>query len=225
MTRKFFFTICFLCGCLSATYAQQALRDSLAKASEALEWRPDSVHLRLKKAAWNVELQQWDYAKDEYDKVLTLDPDNPAALYYRAYVNQQMGRYKFSRADYEHLLRIVPGNFNGLLGLALLNDKDHKKTEALDQMNRLVEQFPDSAVAYAARAGMERDRGLLELAEYDFTEALHRDAGNTDYLLARADLRLLMNRKREAREDLDRLVTLGISRVALADFYVRLKNK
>lgn len=104
-------------------FAQQreALRDSLKKATEALEYHPDSVDLRLKKAAWNLQLEQWQYAKDEYDRVLSKDQHNIAALYYRAFANQKLRRYNFARLDYEHLLQRVPGHFSALLGLALLN--------------------------------------------------------------------------------------------------------
>ena len=90
---------------------------------------------------------------------------NPAALYFRAFTNTKLGRYKFARLDYTNLLTIVPGHFEALLGLALLNDLDNRKTEAMDQANMLVEQFPDSAVAYAARAGMELERKQYLLAE------------------------------------------------------------
>lgn len=204
--------------------SHQDLRDSLAKASEALAYHVDSVDLRLKKAAWNIELRQWDYAKDDYDKVLFLQPDNLTALYYRAYVNEQLGRYSFARLDYENLLQHVPGNFEAQLGLALLNDKDHRRTEAMDMINRLVNQYPDSAVAYAARAGMEQGRGMLELAEYDYSEAIRRDVKNTDYLIARADIYITQGKKRQARKDLEELERLGISRVALAEFYRRLRQ-
>ena len=45
----------------------KALRDSLAQATEVLAYYPDSIDLRLKKAAWNIQLKQWQYAKDEHD--------------------------------------------------------------------------------------------------------------------------------------------------------------
>lgn len=220
------FLLFVLAFCFSSVEAQnyQALRDSLAKASEVLAFHQDSIDLRLKKAAWNIELRQWDYAKDDYDKVLFFQPDNLAALYYRAFVNEQLGRYSFARLDYERVLALVPGNFGAQLGLALLNDKDHRRTEAMDMINRLVSQYPDSAVTYAARAGMERERNMLELAEYDYSEALRLCPGNTDYLLARADVYLLEDKKRQARADLKELELLGMSHVALAEFYRRLRK-
>ena len=200
------------------------LRDSLKVAMETLAYHPDSVDLLLKKAALNIELEQWQYAKESYDIVLAKEPANIAALYFRAYVNERLNRLNFARLDYENLLAVVPGNFEAQLGLALLNHKDKHYTQAMDMMNRLVSQFPDSAAVYAARAGMEKDRGMLELAEYDFCEAVRREPTNTDYLLNRADLRIELKKWRGAKSDVDRLVAMGIPKSSLRGFYRRIKK-
>lgn len=223
MKKSVFIATLLLFALCGQAQDKQSLRDSLAAATEALSYHPDSVDLRLKKAAWNVELEQWQYAKDDYDRVLRKEPDNVAALYYRAFVNEKLGRYNFARLDYQNLIRLVPGNFEIQLGYALLNQKDHHYTEAMDQMNLLVSQFPDSALAYAARAGMEVERGQYELASYDYEEAILRDSTNTDYILAHADVLITLGRKEKARQQLDRLVALGIPRGSLKDYYKRLK--
>ena len=199
----------------------RSLRDSLKVVSEQLAYHPDSIDLRLKKAAFNLQLKQWSYAKDEYDYVLSRQPDNIAALYYRAYVNEQIGRYNFARIDYENLLKQVPGNFEAQLGYALLNQKDKHYTDAYNQINRLVQQFPDSAVAYAARAGIEMERGMLELAEYDYEEAVKREPSN-DYLVSLADVRIRLRKYSEARKVLDGMVKDGTPRAALKELYDRL---
>lgn len=210
---------------LSTTQAQttKEMRDSLKAAARELSFHPDSVDLMLKKASWNLQLGEWSYAKDEYDKALSLQPTNIAALYYRAYVNERLNRYHFARLDYEHLLTLVPGNFEAQLGLALLNQKDNRFTQAMDQINRLVNQYPDSALAYAARGGMERERKMYELAIYDYGEAIKRDSRNVDYRVNRIDLYLILGRREEAREDLDSLVRMGVPRPSLSAFYNRLK--
>lgn len=223
MKRIVLFAVLWLVVLCGQAQDKQSLRDSLAAATEALSYHPDSVDLRLKKAAWNVELEQWQYAKDDYDRVLRKEPDNVAALYYRAFVNEKLGRYNFARLDYQNLIRLVPGNFEIQLGYALLNQKDHHYTEAMDQMNLLVSQYPDSALAYAARAGMEVERGQYELASYDYEEAILRDGTNTDYILAHADVLITLGRKEKARQQLDRLVALGVPRGSLKDYYKRLK--
>lgn len=209
--------------CMGHAQARAELRDSLAAAVEALSFHPDSTDLRLKKAAWNIRLEEWQYAHDEYDHVLRRDPDNVAALFYRAFVGEKLHRYKFARLDYEHLLYLVPGHFEATLGLALLNEKDSRHTEAMDMMNMLVSQHPDSAVAYAARAGLEVDRRMYAPAEYDYGKAIELDGRNTDYLLARANVRLLLKRKDDARADLDRMVTLGVHRASLVEWYRKCK--
>lgn len=195
------------------------LCDSLSAAVQVLAFHPDSLELRMKKAAWNIELEQWRYAQEEYDFVLRCDEKNIAALFYRAYVNERQGRYKFARLDYENLLRIVPGHFEATLGLALLNQKDNRPTEAFNQINTLVAQHPNNAVAYAARGGIEVERKMYTPAEYDFTRAIELDPKNTDYRLNRANVRLLTGRKNEAREDLDAMVGQGVPRANLVEWY------
>ena len=207
-----------------AQEGRKALRDSLKLAMEQLSYHPDSVDLRLRKAAWNMQLGEWQYAKDEYDWVINHHPDNLAARYYRAYANTQLRRYNFARLDYETVLRVVPGNFDARLGLALLNQKDHHYTEAMDGVNMLVSTYPDSATAWAARAGIEKERDMKELAAYDYGEALRREPDNRDWLLARADLLIALRRYNEARKDLDRLVALGVSRGQLRDMYRQTKE-
>lgn len=201
--------------------SNQTLRDSLSKATDLLAYYPDSIDLRLKKTSWNILLEQWNYAKEDLDKILFLEPNNVAGLYYRAFVNEKLGRLSFARLDYEHLLMLVPGNFEGQLGLALLNQKSKHFTEAFDQINSLVNQYPDSAVVYAARGGIEKERGWLDLAIFDYSEAICRDSTNRDYLLNRIDLLLSTKQSKAAIRDLDRLVSLGVNRNSLRELYIK----
>lgn len=205
--------------------SSQDLRDSLARATEQLAYAPDSIDLRLKKVAWNIQLEQWAYAKDDLDKVLFLNNTNIAGLFYRAFVNEKMNRYNFARLDYQNLLVLVPGNFQAQLGLALLNQKDKHYTEAYDGINSLIEQFPDSAMAYAARGGMEKERNMLELAEYDYAKAMALDSASQDYVINHLDILLTLGRKSEAYKDLDRLLAMGVKSGQLQEFYARLRKK
>ncbi len=223
--RIYIIAIVLLYPLYAGAQAQQDLRDSLAVAAERLAYHPDSIDLRLKKAGWNVQLEQWDYAKDEYDYVLKLDKKNISALYFRAFVNTKLGRYNFARLDYETLLTLVPGNFEAQLGLALLNEKDQHYTEALDMLNSLCENFPKRAEAFAARAGVELDHKMLTPAEFDYTQAVDLEPNNVDYRLARVDVRIRLGQKEQAREDLDYLVSIGVPRPRLAEFYERTQKK
>lgn len=209
---------------IAVAQTQKELRDSLKIISQQSSMAPDSIDLRLKKASYNILLEQWEFAKNEYDYILNREPYNIAALYYRAYVNEKMGRFGFARLDYNNLLTVVPGNFEAQLGLALLNQKDRHFTEAMDGINILVESYPDSAVAYAARAGIEKERQMYDLAVYDFDKALAIDPDNRDYKISKIDALILAGRKEEAERCLNDMVKSGIPRASLMDLYKRCKK-
>ena len=84
----------------SFSQSRDELREELKEAAQELSLFPDSLDLRLKKAALNMQLEQWEYAKDEYDYVVRRDPNNVAGLYYRAYANEKLGRLAFAHAPY-----------------------------------------------------------------------------------------------------------------------------
>ena len=104
-----------------------------------------------------------------------------------------------------------------------MNQKDQHYTEAMDQINQLVEAYPDKALVYVARGNMEKERAMYALAEYDYTQAIQLEPEQTDFLVNRADVRILMGNFEEARADLDLLVKKGVAKKALQDFYNRLK--
>ena len=96
MRLKPFIVLLFLLFFLSEVYGQtyEEMKDSLEAATKLCEKFPDDNDLRLKKASWNIMLEQWSYAQREYDIVLSRDPSNVAALYYRAFTNEKQKRYK-----------------------------------------------------------------------------------------------------------------------------------
>ena len=228
MTRRLIILIAIVTigtiSCNAQDLDRKSMRDSLANVIEKLSFHTDSVDLILRKAAWNMQLEEWQYAKDEYDKVLRIDPVNPAALYYRAYANEKLCRYDFARNDYKKLLTIVPGNYNALLGYALLNEKDNHHTEALDIINQLISQHPDSAIAYAIRAEIELNNGMAEAAEFDIEEALRLSPDNTDFLYRKAEILILLRKNDSAKRTLDRIVALGIPRKSLKELYQKTKK-
>ena len=81
-------------GSVGAQTPQQ-WRDSVSFLIEAIRQDPKNTDLRLKKAEANINLQQWEYAVEEYGYVLRIDDRNLAALYFRAYCQsklRQIGR-------------------------------------------------------------------------------------------------------------------------------------
>jgi tetratricopeptide (TPR) repeat protein len=199
----------------------QQWRDSLAVLNRQITEQPRSTDLRLKKAAVNIELNQWEYAVEEYGNVLRLDPNNLAALFFRAYTLNTLRRYGEARADYERFLKIAPINLEARLGLATVLENLGRNTEAIDPLNPAVQQFPDAAVAYAARALLEVKLRQVEPALYDWTEAIRLDPSNTGYVVSKVELLLQQNRRREALTELEAAIGRGESRNTLKEWIDR----
>ena len=207
----------------ASAQTRQEWRDSLTRLNDSIRLKPYDTDLRLRKAAVNIELEQWDYAAEEYGRVLRLDPKNLAALYYRAYVNTRLRRYDLAKSDYETFLTIVPKHFEAQLGLAMIKRKLEHSADALDELNRLVQAFPDSALSYAARAGYEAELKQYDLALYDWDEALKRAPRNKEYQVSKVDVLIAMKRYDEAWRQLEQLMHQGVPKAALKEWIDKCK--
>ena len=203
----------------------QRWRDSLTVLNKQIAISPWSTDLHLRKAAANLELQQWQYAVDEYALILQREPHNPAALFYRAYANTHLRRYDLARNDYNDLLVIAPTHFEARLSLAVVLQLMGRRHDALDQLNQTVEQHADSAVVYAARANLERDMKQDEAALYDWQQAERLSPRDPLYVVSHVDLLLVLERREEARRVLDAAVSRGIPRGMLLEWYDKCRRK
>ena len=206
--------------CAKAQTPQQ-WRDSVSTLMEQIRLHPKDIDLRLKKAEANINLQQWDYAISEYGDVLRLDEKNLAALYFRAYCHSQQKHYDLAKVDYETFILIDPLQLNAHLGLAHTLQKLGRKADTVDQLNRCVQLFPDSASAYAARAAYETEQQLYDVALYDWDEAIRLQPENVDFAVSKVDVLLRQQRFLDARLVLDALVRQGMPRAALKEWYDR----
>ena len=204
--------------------AQENWCDSLTVLNKQIAQSSWSTDLHLRKANANLQLKQWQYAIDEYSLVLQREPHNPAALFYRAYANTHLRRFELSRADLLDLLAFVPRHFEARLSLAVVLQQLGRKQDALDQLNQTIQQHADSAVAYAARANLERDMKQDEVALYDWQRAEELSPRDVTYVVSHVDLLLVLGRKTEARRVLDAAVKRGIPRGMLAEWYGKVKS-
>jgi len=197
---------------------RQQWRDSLEVLNAQIAKDPQNLNLHLLKAEANINLEQWDYALAEYGKILHADEKNLAALFFRAYIHTQQHHYDLARVDYEAFLRLQPTHFEARLGLAHVLQKMGRKTDTIDELNRLVQMFPDSADAYAARAAFETELKQYDLALYDWDEAIRRKPLQSGYVVSKADILIAQYRMDEAREELNAAIKRGVPRYALKEW-------
>ena len=215
------FVIFSLFNSTVSAQTRQEWRDSLETLSACLRQDPDNIDLRLRKAEADIQLERWDYALAEYGRILRVDERNLAALYFRAYVHEKQKHYDLAKVDYDAFLAIEPVHLEARLGLAHILQKLGRKSDTLDELNRIVQMFPDSADAYAARAAFETEQQQYEVAVYDWGEAARLNPDNVDYSISMVDVMLRLGRQKEAREALDRLVVRGTPRGLLKEWYDR----
>ena len=198
--------------------------DSLTVLNRQIAESKWSTDLHLRKATANLELKQLEYAIDEYALVLQHEPRNPAALFYRAYANTHLRRFDLARNDLNDLLIMFPSHFEGRLSLAVVLQQQGHHQDALDQLNQAIEQHADSAVAYAARANLERVMKQDESALYDWQRAEELSPRDPIYVVSHVDLLLVLERREEARRVLDAAVRRGIPRGMLLEWYQKTKR-
>ena len=204
--------------------AQENWRDSLTAINKQIAQSSWSTDLHLRKANANLQLKQWQYAVDEYGLVLQKEPHNPAALFYRAYAYTHLRRFDLARNDLSDLLIVLPHHYEARLSMAVVQQQLGRKQEALDHLNQAIQQCPDSAVAYAARANLERDMKQDEAALYDWQKAEELSPRDPTYVVSHVDLLLVLERRKEARRVLDAAVNRGIPRGMLLEWYAKCKR-
>ncbi len=212
----------FLTNGLSAQ-TRQEWRDSLEVLNTKIGKDPNNLNLHLLKAEANINLEQWDYALAEYGKILHVDEKNLAALYFRAYVHMQQYHYDLARVDYESFLFQEPEHFEARLGLAHVLQKLGRKTETTDELNRLIQMFPDSADAYAARAAYETEQKQYDIALYDWDEAIRRKPLKSGFVVSKVDILIKLYRMDEAKKELNAAIKRGVPRYALKEWFDKCK--
>ncbi|MCR5818490.1 MAG: tetratricopeptide repeat protein [Prevotella sp.] len=213
-----------LCPVHAQQQENQRWRDSLTVLNRLIASQPFSTDLHLRKANANLQLKQWQYAIEEYKLVLQKEPHNPAALFYRAYANTHLRHFDLAKNDLNDLLAFLPNHFEGRLSLAVVLQQLNHKQEALDQLNQVIQQHSDSAVAYAMRANLERSLKQDEAALYDWQKAESLSPRDPTYVVSHVDLLLVLERRKEAKKVLDEAVKRGLPKGMFIGWYQKCKR-
>ena len=188
---------------------QEWYKEALESYTSGLNLNPKSLELRLDRAALYYRMGNEGRALNDYSDVLDEQPENMEARLMRAHIYSAMHDYKQARADYDFIIKLDPLNEKAYIGLILLNDRDGRPREAMEQMNGLLLVYPNHATLYAIRGGMEQKRKQYELALADMNRAIEMEPKNADFYVSRATLYLEMRKKKLARQDTQLAVKYG----------------
>ena len=184
--------------------------DAVESFTYALNIAPRAIPILLNRATTYMELGKIDHAYVDYCQVLDGDKTHTEALLMRAYIYVIRRDYKAARIDYDRLLEKDPINYNARLGLVTLNQKEKKFSDAVEIISKLIAEYPNDAVLYVARAGVEVDMEHIDLALIDLEEAIRLDPKDTDAFILRGEVYLSQKKKMLARQDFEKAIQLGV---------------
>ena len=179
----------------------------------------------MNRASLLMEMDYLDRAFTDYCDVLDIDRKNPEALMYRAYIYMKRRQYQEARLDYRSYLEMNPENKTARLGMALVNQKDRRFQESLEEFNRLIVDYPKDASLLKARAELEVDMNLLDMALLDLENAARLTPDDPEIYVMCGDIYLLQDKKREAYVAFEKAIELGVPRPQLNDRLKASKKK
>ena len=153
--------------------------------------------------------EQFKDAKDTYDKILNLNPDEPATLTNRGVTYDELGRYDKALADYNRSLELEPDDSVALTNRGVTYRHLKRYDEALADYNRALELRPDYPRTLHNRGVTyyEMERYDEALADYNRSLELRPDYSST--LHNRGITYTKLERYDEALADFNRALELN----------------
>ena len=155
------------------------------------------------------EVGEFDFAIDDFDRVLRLDRDNVRALTLRAAAWAKKDDYAKSIDDFTSAIRLAPGDATLLLARSSVYAAEGEHRKALADRDQAVRLRPDWPEALVARGGSYHELGMHEQGLADRTEAIRLAPGMAEAWCARGSAYFLLGKFENAVQDLKEAVRLN----------------
>ncbi len=176
----------------------------------ALNKHPESAFILHQRAGLLMEMERWDEAREDYDKLLSIDSLDVEALYNRGVLKLEIKDRVGAAKDFEVAER--NGEFSpfGLLGKALLYRLDGEWGEAEKTYTAVLKDYPEMTDLYLKRAECYLHLDQLSRLSADLQAASAHEFANPMYYFLRGQLRLKQFDKLAARSDFKKAQELGM---------------
>lgn len=195
--------------------------------NEILEAEPKAGNVWVMRAIAKWSLQDRSGARADLAQALSLHPDNPDALRVRGQFRYREADYEGSLADFTRAIDLLKPAIGEIAardaelsriynhGLAELHGmraevemKRKVYRNAIDDLTRAVELYPDYLAAFYLRAQVHALEGRADAADADYSKVLALDPDNANALNNRAWLRFHHQRWKETVADGQRVLEL-----------------
>jgi len=153
----------------------------------------------------------YEEAIKAYDNFLASKPKNVKALYNRGRSYEELGQFDQAEKDFLAALEQDKKNFQVLLGLANLYQKQKKHNNALLYADYAVEIPGAPAMAYFMKGRALHQLGNTNEAYKDYSTAIKMDKNFDLAYYYRGMLKIATDRKKSGCEDLRAAVRLNFS--------------
>lgn len=119
---------------------------------------------------------QFQEAREHYQKSLALNPHFYYARQNLAFLNTVEGRRTEAVADYQKVIEQAPSFVPARLNLGLMLREQGRTQESLVHLNKAIEMDPKFIEGYLARGQTLMEQGKFEEAARDFNEAMTLDS-------------------------------------------------
>src|SRR5450759_1594124 len=105
------------------TYLQGQFTESLGYYNKAIELMPYAIEPRFGVVLPASSLGNWDMVIAQYNKILTIDPNNTVTLYRSGLISYDKKDYKQAYQYFEKVVNLYPFDYQSVLMLAWTNYK------------------------------------------------------------------------------------------------------
>lgn len=190
---------------------QGRLADAVKNYSLALDMTPHAVTLLLNRAALYVEMDSVRRAMDDFERVCELDLYNTEARYSLGVLAMEHGDNKRAEDLFNEIKRINPNSGLYHEGMGLLHKRNGNFARAAELFTQVIKVDPNVQLL-GNRADCYLALKRLNDAEEDIRTALEMDPEDPHLYLLRAKLCKLRFQRDDMNRDIDRAVSLGLSR-------------
>jgi tetratricopeptide (TPR) repeat protein len=129
------------------TYLQGQFTESMSYYNKAIDLMPYAIEPRLGLVLPASSLGNWDMVINQYNKILSIDPNNTVTLYRLGLIFYDKKDFKQAYQHFEKVVNLYPFDYQSVLMLAWTNFKLGKIREAKILFNKALLYSPDDISA------------------------------------------------------------------------------
>lgn len=192
-------------------YGLEKFSEALHDINVVIEKHP-SPQSKLLRAYINQALEDYEAQLVDLNELMSLNPDNPEMIQWRASVLMESGKYKEAQLDIRKLLQYQSNSqLKSYLGLTYyyLDDPD----SALITFDEIIQEDPNFTQSYMYAASLCLDESAYELGLNYIDKGLQKEPSNTTLLFYRGIALVETDQKIEGCRCLTKAFKAGIDDV------------